>query len=114
MSDSNVNEATYYYLGGSGAQVDSSLAALPGGLRLPAVEDESQSRVAPGYDRNGNLISYKGWSYSYDAQNRLTSASNGIHTALFHYDGKNRQIMRSIDGGGALQRVGRLGVAGRV
>jgi hypothetical protein len=62
------------------------------------VEDESQSRVVPNYDRNGNLISYKGWSYSYDAQNRLTSASNGTHTALFHYDGKNRQIMRSIDG----------------
>jgi RHS repeat-associated protein len=50
------------------------------------------------YDHNGNLISYKGWSYSYDAQNRLTSASKGAHTALFHYDGKNRQIMRSIDG----------------
>jgi hypothetical protein len=28
----------------------------------------------------------------------LPIVSNGTYTALFDYDGKNRQIMRSIDG----------------
>jgi RHS repeat-associated protein len=51
------------------------------------------------YDGNGNLTSYKGWTYSYDAQNRLTSASNnGVQVASFYYDGKNRQIARNING----------------
>jgi RHS repeat-associated protein len=51
------------------------------------------------YDPNGNLTSYKGWTYSYDAQNRLTSArNNGVQVASFYYDGKNRQIARNING----------------
>jgi RHS repeat-associated protein len=51
------------------------------------------------YDGNGNLTSYKGWTYSYDAQNRLTTASNnGVQVASFYYDGKNRQIARNING----------------
>jgi RHS repeat-associated protein len=52
-----------------------------------------------GYDANGNLKSYKGRTYTYDAQNRLTSASNnGTQIASFRYDGKNRQIARNING----------------
>jgi RHS repeat-associated protein len=51
-----------------------------------------------GYDANGNLTTYKGWTYTYDAQNRLTSASNGTTSAEFYYDGKNRQIARNING----------------
>jgi RHS repeat-associated protein len=100
ISDSDVNEASYYYLGGNGADTDpSAVALLPGELGGPPAGGASESvSVVPNYDHNGNLIHYKGWSYSYDAQNRLTSASNGTHTALFHYDGKNRQIMRSMDG----------------
>jgi hypothetical protein len=96
MSDSDLNEGTYYYLGGNGADIDSAAAAPPGDLDSPPAEGGSQSAsVVPIYDHNGNLISYKDWSYSYDAQNRLTRASKGAYTALFHYDGKNRQIMRS-------------------
>jgi RHS repeat-associated protein len=99
MSDSDLNDGTYYYLGGNGADIDPAAAAPPGDVGSPPAEGGSQSAsVVPNYDHNGNLISYKDWSYSYDAQNRLTSASKGAHTALFHYDGKNRQIMRSIDG----------------
>jgi RHS repeat-associated protein len=50
------------------------------------------------YDANGNLTKYKGWTYSYDAQNRLTSAMKGSVSAQFYYDGKNRQIARNING----------------
>jgi RHS repeat-associated protein len=50
------------------------------------------------YDTNGNMRQYDGWTYIYDAQNRLTSATKqGVGVALFAYDGKNRQIMRSIN-----------------
>jgi RHS repeat-associated protein len=47
---------------------------------------------------NGNLQTWNGWAYTYDVQNRLTHASNGTATADFYYDGKNRQIARSING----------------
>ena len=50
------------------------------------------------FDPKGNLWKYGGWTYTYDAQNRLTQASNITTTALFYYDAKNRQIARSIGG----------------
>lgn len=50
------------------------------------------------FDPKGNLWKYGGWTYTYDAQNRLTQASNATTTALFYYDAKNRQIARSIGG----------------
>jgi YD repeat-containing protein len=46
------------------------------------------------YDPNGNLKSYDGLSYTYDAQNRLTAADNnstGRHIR-YHYDPLNRVI----------------------
>ena len=49
------------------------------------------------YDTSGNMRQYDGWTYVYDAQNRLTSAIKQGTVALFAYDGKNRQIMRSIN-----------------
>jgi hypothetical protein len=46
---------------------------------------------APGgavdYGPNGNLASYGGWSYGYDADNRLISATGGGHIVTFVYDG---------------------------
>jgi hypothetical protein len=51
------------------------------------------------YDDNGNLASYDGWSYSYDAQNRLKVVQHG--TAIveqFWYDGLNRIITRNLNG----------------
>ena len=49
-------------------------------------------------DIKGNVQSYNGWIYTYDAQNRLTSASNGASPLAFWYDGLNRQIKRTING----------------
>jgi RHS repeat-associated protein len=51
-----------------------------------------------GYTTNGSLKTWNGWTYTYDAQNRLTNATNGAVTAIFKYDGKNRQVARSING----------------
>jgi RHS repeat-associated protein len=51
-----------------------------------------------GHDNSGNMQTYDGWNFSYDAQNRLVSATKGSTTATFSYDAKNRQIARSING----------------
>jgi RHS repeat-associated protein len=49
----------------------------------------------PMYDRNGNLGGMGQWLYRYDALNRLISASNGLTTARFWYDARNRCVARS-------------------
>jgi hypothetical protein len=51
-----------------------------------------------GSDVKGNIQSYNGWSYTYDAQNRLRLAQGNGTTLEFWYDGKNRQITRRING----------------
>ncbi len=42
------------------------------------------------YDGNANLKTYNGWTYTYDAMNRLTAAVNGSASANFWYDGLGR------------------------
>jgi RHS repeat-associated protein len=53
---------------------------------------------ALGYDGNGNLASGNGWTYTYDAQNRLITASGPSTTAAFAYDARNRCVSRTING----------------
>jgi RHS repeat-associated protein len=57
------------------------------------------------YDTKGNLWTTVGgllgsWTYTYDAQNRLVSASGGpsFVTATFAYDARNRCVSRTING----------------
>lgn len=55
--------------------------------------------AAPAYDNNGNLSQYSGMTYTYDALNRMTAASNGSGTTIsFSYDARNRCVSRSING----------------
>jgi RHS repeat-associated protein len=50
------------------------------------------------YDATGNLkIGLDASSYTYDAQNRLLSATKGGTTETFTYDGLNRQVSRTIN-----------------
>src|ERR1700730_6810598 len=49
------------------------------------------------YDSNGNLTSFNGSTYIYDAQNRLISATKGTTTETFAYDGINRQVKRTVN-----------------
>jgi RHS repeat-associated protein len=53
---------------------------------------------ALGYDANGNLSSTSVWNYTYDAQNRLIGATNGVTVASFAYDAMNRCVSRTMDG----------------
>jgi len=48
------------------------------------------------HDYNFNLTSYNGWTYSYDAENRLVSVG-GSHNATFAYDAVGRCVRRLID-----------------
>lgn len=50
------------------------------------------------YDKNGNLESSNGTTYSYDALNRLIKVSNNNMVATFLYDSKNRVISRNYNG----------------
>lgn len=53
------------------------------------------------WDNNFNLsnaTAYNSWSYTYDAENRLTSASGPGHNAQFTYDPLGRCVTRTIDG----------------
>ena len=50
-------------------------------------------------DLNGNMVSVPGAAYSYDAQNRLTTATvNGV-TTEFTYDSRNRVVQRTSGNG---------------
>lgn len=57
-----------------------------------------------GVDANGNmshLPDFSGgnsWSYSFDANNRLTSVTNGTDSMSIVYDGRNRPIKRTFNG----------------
>jgi RHS repeat-associated protein len=51
------------------------------------------------YDFNGNMITgLDSSSYTYDAQNRLTSVYKNPTTETFKYDALNRQVSRTING----------------
>jgi RHS repeat-associated protein len=51
-----------------------------------------------GYDNNGNLNSYAGWTVSYDAMNRLTELSHpGTGQQIsYRYDALNRRIAQKV------------------
>ena len=82
MLDSDEDYETFYYDSGNRANLAQSMAA-------PVSNGAA-------YDANGNLQSYKGWTYTYDAQNRLTVADNNAGTHVrYYYDGLNRRIASS-------------------
>jgi RHS repeat-associated protein len=50
------------------------------------------------YDTKGNLQTVPGWTYQYDAQNRLLSASSASSVVQFSYDARNRCVARTVNG----------------
>ena len=60
-------------------------------LRPPAIT------FPPCYDANGNMTSNGPWTYTWDAENRLTGAtSNGTLIATYQYDSQNRRISKTV------------------
>jgi RHS repeat-associated protein len=76
---------------GNRTKLNSTSMATPNNMNQP-------TDTGIGHDNSGNLQTYDGWNFSYDAQNRMISATKGSTTATFAYDAKNRQIARSING----------------
>jgi RHS repeat-associated protein len=58
-----------------------------------------------GSDANGNIHTRDGWTYTYDAQNRLRRATDGTKYLDFYYDGLNRQITRGVNNGSGVWKV---------
>jgi YD repeat-containing protein len=58
------------------------------------------------YDANGTLTSDGVWSYTFDAENRLLTASNGSTTASYVYDPLGRRVKKTVNGTGPFQRGG--------
>ena len=50
------------------------------------------------YDANGNLTAYGTFTYGYDAENRLTSASGAGNTVSYAYDAQGRRKRKTVNG----------------
>ncbi len=70
-----------------------------GGNQAEPPPEENETTTTPTYSSTGNLTTgFDGSTYSYDAANRLLSASKAGVTMNFYYDGLNRQIARTVNG----------------
>ena len=87
-SDLNCNRVTVSGAAGAGSYTPNALNQYTAIGSLPALA----------YNGNGNLVSSNGWTYTYDAQNRLIRASGPSTTAAFAYDARNRCVSRTING----------------
>jgi len=50
------------------------------------------------YDNNGSTTQAEGWTYTYDAENKLKTATNGTHTLTYIYDGDGNRVSKEVDG----------------
>jgi RHS repeat-associated protein len=54
--------------------------------------------VSPSYDGNGNLTSDGTFTFGYDAENRLTSASGAGNSVSYAFDAQGRRKTRTVNG----------------
>jgi len=55
--------------------------------------------IEPTYDADGNLLTFNGWTFTWNGENRLATATNGTVTLSFSYDYMGRRIAKAIAGG---------------
>jgi YD repeat-containing protein len=53
--------------------------------------------VTPGYDSNGNLTSEGTFTFGYDAESRLISASGAGNSASYAYDAQGRRKSKTVN-----------------
>jgi RHS repeat-associated protein len=54
--------------------------------------------TSPLFDADGNLTNYNGWSYTWDAENRLITAVNGATVVSNQYDYMSRRVAKTVGG----------------
>ncbi len=59
---------------------------------------QSPITIVPTYDDDGNMTSYNGWTFTWDAENRLVLASNGTTVVSNAYDYMSRRIVKAANG----------------
>ena len=64
---------------------------LSGDYTVPAATPQ-----VPTYDADGNMLSYDGWTYTWNAQDRLDSASKGNIRLEFAYDYMGRRFEKKV------------------
>jgi RHS repeat-associated protein len=52
--------------------------------------------ITPTYDADGNMIGYDGWTFKWDAENRLLKASNDTVSVENVYDYMGRRVRKSV------------------
>jgi len=52
----------------------------------------------PSYDLDGNMTAYKGWTFVWDAENRLVFASNATTVVSNSYDYMSRRVAKVVNG----------------
>ena len=60
--------------------------------------NQAGTPITLSYDLNGNLLSDGSWSYTYDIENRLVTATSATNTAMIEYDPLGRLSATLIDG----------------
>jgi len=55
-----------------------------------------QSKITPSYDLDGNMTSYKDWTFTWDAENRLVLASNATTVVSNSYDYMSRRVSKTV------------------
>ncbi|MFO0811058.1 MAG: RHS repeat-associated core domain-containing protein [Gemmataceae bacterium] len=110
MSRGTLN-STHTALTGSASRSQSWTADGAGNFTTVTTDGTGQSRsynaqnqftalgsATPTYDANGNLLTDGTWTYTYDAWNRLVSATNGTTTVTYGYDALGRRITETTGG----------------
>ena len=71
---------------------------LANSLNQYSAISNQQSQIPPAYDLDGNLTNDGRFAYSWDAENRMTGASNGTTVANYSYDYMSRRYRKIVNG----------------
>ena len=86
----SISNAAFQY-GGTPSGGTTAYAAVNSLNQYPSITTPSGATVPIGYDPNGNLTSDGSFTYAYDAENRLITASGNGVAAAYAYDPLGRR-----------------------
>ncbi len=64
--------------------------------QLSTVNCQLSTSATPTYDRNGNMLTNRGWTYTWNTENRLIKAEKGDLRLEFDYDYKGRRAFKKV------------------